>query len=347
MDLYSNIQDIGVPYQGAAGLYPTTIFTPNLAWEETKKMEVGMELGFLKDRILLSFGYYRNRTSNQLVPYNLPSIAGFTQVNKNLDAVVQNKGWELEVTTINVSGKNIRWTSAFNVSVNRDILAAGAPGLSEYLKRKVGLPVQASFMYHSLGVDPFTGVYQFADANGKPTNNPNPATDMNTLVDPAPRFYGGLQNSVTYKGFELDFSLQFVNRPEAFVYLYNGIPGNFTTFGGSNQPASVLSRWKNPGDVTSVQRFSENYNLLNSLRNAQSSDLAYGNGSFVRLRNVSLSWQLPGRWKQKAGLQHARLFAQGQNLLTFTHYQGLDPETQNSLTLPPLRVITVGFNVQF
>lgn len=344
MDLYTTVPNIGVPYQGARGLYPSRIFTPNLAWEETRKLEGGLELGFFKDRVVVTGSYYYNRSSNQLIGYSLPSITGFTQVSRNLNAIVQNRGAEFELKTINIIGKDFRWTTGFNISVNRNTLAQGIKGLDPYLAQKVGHPLAVSFTYAYLGVDPLTGVNQFADRHGQPTNNPNPNTDMAKVIDPSPAYYGGIQNSIRYKGFQLDFLFQFINKPNALIYEFNYIPGFFATPGG-NQPIDVLGRWQRPGDVTNVARFSQNSALLTSYTYGQQSNQIFGDASYIRLKNASLSWQVPDRWKRKAAMQNIRLFIQGQNLLTFTRYRGLDPETMSSFTLPPLRVITAGINM--
>jgi TonB-linked SusC/RagA family outer membrane protein len=344
MDLYATISGIGIPYEGANGLAPTTIYTPNLAWEETKKFEAGLELGFFKDRFFVSGSYYLNRSGNQLVPYELPSIAGFTQVNKNLNAIVQNKGWEAELKTVNINSKRIRWSTSFNISVNRNKLASGAPGLSSYLTQKIGYPLQSTFVYHSLGVDPVTGVYQFADNHGNPTDNPNPATDLRALIDPTPRFYGGIKNTISYKTVQLDILFQFVDRPQAHIYPFYGLVGSFGSYGGVNQPVNVLRRWQKPGDVSTIERFSQNSSLLNSFENAEQSDMVYGNGSYVRLRNVSLTWTLPEGWQKTMHLHNTSFFVHAQNLLLMTKYRGLDPETESAAVLPPLRVVAVGLN---
>jgi TonB-dependent starch-binding outer membrane protein SusC len=128
------------------------------------------------------------------------------------------------------------------------------------------------------------------------------------------------------------------------AYLYNYIPGFFGPYYGANQPITVMDRWQKPGDVASVQKFSQNLNTLNAYSNARQSDQLYPDASYARLKNVSISWQLPKSWRQELHLQSARIFAQGQNLYTVTNYKGLDPETcfGESVHLPPLRVITFG-----
>ncbi|MEP7372282.1 MAG: SusC/RagA family TonB-linked outer membrane protein [Chitinophagaceae bacterium] len=344
LDLYNPITSV-VPYQGATGTRPERIFTPDLAWEKTHKFETGMELGFLKDILFVSASFYLNRSSNQLMSYLLPSITGFTSVTKNLDALVQNSGWEFEIRTTNINNKSLRWNSSFNFTINHNKLLSIANGVSDYWKAKVGHPLNSIFVYKYLGVDLITGLYKVADAHGNPTTNPDAINDATVLLDQSPKFFGGLQNEISFKGFELDFLLQFIKKPNGLLYEYNFIPGFFNGFFGSNQPVGVLNRWQNPGDVKDIQRFSQNTTTLSSRQNALGSNRAYGDVSYIRLKNVSLSWRLPDGWKRKMHLQNAKIYLQGQNLFTLTPYKGLDPETLGYLRLPPLRIITAGIQV--
>ncbi len=114
------------------------------------------------------------------------------------------------------------------------------------------------------------------------------------------------------------------------------LPGHFNRTGGSNQPAALLSRWQKPGDITPVQKFSTG-TYSNTVYSALSSDALYTDASYLRLKNLSISYQLPGLWKQKAHIQNCRIFLQGQNLPTFTKYRGLDPENGDGFgsALPP------------
>jgi len=338
LDLYSNIPNVGVSYEGANGIAPVSIYNPNLQWELTRKFETGLDLGFLKDRILLSANYYLNQSSNQLVNSPLPGITGFTSVEENLPAVVQNQGWEFELKTVNAATKNFRWTTSFNFTHSQNTLTRIARGLDGSIYAEdLGHPLFTNFLYHFDGVDPITGVNEFAGAGGEKVFNPNPTTDRTVVISPFPNFFGGLQNSLRYKNFQLDFLFQFVNRKSA-DYIYNYIPG----YAYMNQPNNVLARWKHPGDVTNIQRFSENNSLVNSYGYAQQSDLAYGDGNYVRLKNISLSYQLAAKWIQQVHLQSTRVYIHAENLLTLTNYKGLDPETMSSISLPPLRIVTVG-----
>jgi TonB-linked SusC/RagA family outer membrane protein len=344
LDLYYPI-NVGVSYQGNTGLAPYRILAPDLAWEETKKLEAAIEIGLFKDRVFITLSSYRNRSSNQLLSYSLPAITGFTSIAKNLNAKVENKGIEIELKTENIKSKSFNWSSYFNFSLNRNKLLSGAEGLLGYYDRKIGNPLSSNFLFHLIGVDVFKGGYVFLDANGAETKNPSP-DDLKTLVDPSQRYYGGIQNSIGFKQFELDFLFQYVKRPEAPIYLYNYIPGYFGN-GLANQPITVLNRWQKPGDVARVQRFSQNNSLVSSYSNASVSDQVYGDASFIRLKNVSLSWQAPKELISKLHLKSFRLYTHIQNLLTITKYIGLDPETLSSTSLPPLRIITVGMQLTF
>jgi TonB-linked SusC/RagA family outer membrane protein len=336
----------GVPYQGEQGLEPIRLPNPYLEWEETRKLQVGIELGFLKDKILFTANYVRNRSSNQLLEYQLPSSTGFGAITSNFPATVQNTAWEFQLNSTNVSSAAFNWNSSLNLTIPKNKLAA-FPDLanSSYVDLLVvGEPLGVQKAYRFMGVDPATGIYQFADDEGKPTSTPNPLTDRTVLISTLPEFYGGFQNSIRYKGFQADFLFQFVKQRAWGNYIFRNIPGRFIG-GVGNQPVGVLDRWQKPGDNTTIQRFSQDESLNTAAGNFGSSDYASADASFIRLKNVSLSYEIPEKWRQKARLQQCRIYAQGQNLLTITDFPGLDPENQSSSTIPPLRVWTIGLQL--
>jgi TonB-linked SusC/RagA family outer membrane protein len=343
MDTYS-ADPVGVAYQGVQGMRPDRIFSPDLAWEETKKFEVAVDLGMFKNRVNLSASFYRHRSSNQLVDFSLPSIAGFTSVTKNFDANLQNAGIELDLRTINIETKNFQWNSSFNISANRNKLISVSDEIYPIYANRIGLPLSTGFVYKFLDVNFVTGYYQVLDSKGNVTNTPQIA-DATQRIDYTPKYTGGFSNTLTYKGLQLDFLFQYVFDTKANGYDFFYLPGFFSTSDGYNQPVSVLKRWQKPGDISDIGRFSQDYRTVQAYVNAQGSDRFYDDASYVRLKNVSLGWQIPDRWKKAARMQTARIFVQGTNLLTFTNYSGLDPETKVSNSLPPLRVITVGIQI--
>lgn len=347
MNLYAPPFGVVVPYQNSIGLVPGGLPNPYLEWEKTKKINLGLDLGLFTDRLLFNVNYFRNRSSNQLLSYVLPIITGSSNILANLPATVQNSGWEFSLNTTNIKGSVFTWTSSINLTLPQNKLVA-FPNLEKASVASslvIGQPIMILKVYHSLGVDPVTGVYQFADKDGKATSNPNPLTDKTISINTFPKFYGGFQNRFHYKGFELDLLFQFVKQigPN---YLHGFRPGMFYgTSNIGNQPTTVLQRWQKPGDITNIQRYSSNFSAFFPFFNATNSDAAYSDASYIRLKNLSFSWQLPDDWKQKVHLKNCRLYVQGQNLFTLTNYIGMDPETKSSTTLPPLRVLTLGFQI--
>lgn len=332
-------------YQEITALSPTALYNPDYEWEVNKKFEIAIELGFLKDRILLSSSYYRNRSGNQIVQYTLPTQTGFSFIGKNLAATVQNTGFELQLTSKNIANKNFTWATYFNIALTRNKLLS-FPGLatSSYATiYTIGEPLSARKVYPYLGIDT-SGVYQFADVNkdGKLDKN-----DRVRLTDIHPDFYGGIQNIFSFKGMQLSFLLEF-KKQKGLNYLntLNGyVPGTM-----HNQPSVVLSRWQKPGDITDIQKFTAIYGTP-AYNSGQFylglSEAIYGDASYVRCKNVSLSCNIPETWLSKIDLEGGRIYLQAQNLFTITGYVGADPENQNMLVLPPLKTISAGVQLNF
>ncbi|MGJ1285094.1 SusC/RagA family TonB-linked outer membrane protein [Sphingobacterium spiritivorum] len=332
----STFSSYAFPYLGTTGLYPTRFYTPDYGWESVRKIEGALDLGFFADRIKLSTVFYRNRTDNQLVGYPLPTMTGFPSVMGNLPAVVENKGWEFELNTVNIKNDKFTWSSALNLSLPKNKLI-DYPDLekSSYRNRyEIGKPLSIQRLWHYTGVDRQTGLHTFEDVNGD--GNISSPQDLQSLVDTAPKFFGGFSNTLSYKGISLDIFFQFVKKKGRLPYV--GVPGAFV-----NQPTWVMNRWQQSNDVTDVQRYTQGGTALTTMVNAiNSSDMAYGDASFIRLKNLSLSYQLPTKIARAAWLQQCRIYMQGQNLFTITDYPGYDPETVN--VLPAIRMFTAGLN---
>jgi TonB-linked SusC/RagA family outer membrane protein len=327
-------------YGGAAGLQPSRLANQRYGWESNKKFEVALELGFLDDRILVTTAYYRNRSSNQLVGYSLPSITGFPSIQSNQDAVVQNAGIEAQLTTVNVSSQDFSWTTSINYSRPRNKLISypnieGSPYASRY---EVGRPLSIRKAIHYTGVDPQTGLYTFEDFNGDGEISMLDAQPLKSITQD---FFGGFQNTFHYRRWDFSVFFQFVKQTGR-NHMSNYLTFSTGTIG--NQPASVMGRWQKPGDVVGVQKFSQNGGdaFMSALYYVNDSDGVIGDASFVRLKNMYISYTLPGKWSRKILAQTSKLYLQVQNLLTITPYKGLDPETQSFENLPPLRMITGG-----
>ncbi|MDQ1164658.1 SusC/RagA family TonB-linked outer membrane protein [Flavobacterium sp. SORGH_AS_0622] len=330
----------GYNYQGISGIQPNRLFNPNFGWEVNKKLEAAIETGFFKDRLFLTAIWFRNRSSNQLIGIPLPGTTGFQSIQANLNAVVQNQGFEITLRTLNFKNSVFSWITNFNFTSARNQLIS-FPGLegSTYTNQYViGQPLNIQKVYHYTGLDPLTGVYQFEDVNGDDVLNP--ADDKQTIKNLNPKFYGGLQNTFQYRNLEFDFLFQFVRQENFNENSGNPMPGTMY-----NQPSGVLSHWENPGDAGPYQGYSDS-NGNRSVANSRllQSDAAISDASFVRLKNISLSYSLPNEWTKKLT---CRLSLQGQNVLTFTKYKGIDPEFKNTGYLPPLRIYTTSIQITF
>jgi TonB-linked SusC/RagA family outer membrane protein len=336
----------GVPYQGATGIYPINHFNEAFAWEVNKKVEAGLELGVLSDKIILSCSYFRNRSSNQLIGAALPDVTGFQSVLTNFPATLQNAGWEITLTTTNIRKKSFSWTTAFNLTFSRNKLVSfrGIENTAYASLLEIGQPVNIIRTFHLIGVNDTSGIYQFADSKGQPTYTPDEVKDRISFVNTNPRFYGGLQNGLQYKNFQLDFLFQFVKQTGLNNLFMDYYPPGMTYF--RNQPEDVLDRWKKPGDKATFQKFTQAFgDAFSAYKIAQRSDYAYSDASFVRLKNISFSYQLPEQLKSKLRLQNCRLYIQGQNVLTITRYKGMDPENQTVTGIPPLKVWVAGIQL--
>lgn len=341
LDLYTSTI---TPYGGTQGLYPYTLFNPALSWEIDKKLEAGIELGFLKNRINFELSWYRNRSGNQLVTTPISEVTGFTSIPSNLPALVQNTGIELQLNTTNVKSNNFAWTTVLTLTVPKNELLS-FPGLanSPYANTLIiGQPITIKKLYHLVGVNPATGIYQFSSASGMPTYSPNSLTDKTSLVNTAPKFYGSFQNGFRYKNLSLDFMFQFVKQTGLNMF------GSYARETGTmyNVPVAYLNYWQSPGDVSKYQMLSQSSSSLagKELNFAKQSDFEYGDASYIRLKNVALSYDIQGAWKQKIHIQGCRVYLNGENLLTITKYDGIDPETQ-SVASPPKRVLVAGIQL--
>lgn len=347
----------GFPYGGVAGLSPSRVFNADYSWEINKKLEVALELGFNNDKQFLTLGYYNNRSSNQLIGYTLSSQSGFSSYTANLPAKVENKGWEIDINSTNIKNNNFNWTTSFNLTLPTNTLLE-YPGLEKSADAnsyEVGQSIRMIKGFHFTGVDPQTGVATFLDVdNSGSLSSPG---DYVVMGETMPQLFGGLNNKLSYKKLSLDVFFQFVKQ-EAPTIDYGPSVGPFGT--SANRGTYVLDYWKKPGDITSIPvpsalSSTASYKAFNSFY--RYSDAAWGDASYIRLKNVSLSYDLSDvtkRWK----VNGTSVYVQAQNLITITNYRGLDPEINGfdrrfvypinpfgsvrPQALPSLRTITVG-----
>jgi TonB-linked SusC/RagA family outer membrane protein len=341
----------GSSYEGLPGIAPQQLANPNLRWEKTGQFNVGLDVGLLDQRIIVELNAYRKYTSDGLLRVALAGTSGFNSYWSNA-AEISNKGFELSIQTTNIRKSDFTWTTQFNVSRNvNKVEKLENPlryGSRDLILQQQGSPLYSFWVYKQLYVDPQTGntVYEDVNNDGKIT-----VDDRQILGSIWPKFFGGITNHFNYKGIDLGvfWAFQYGNK----IYNHNKF---FGEGGGARDAARIIfasnnDRWQAPGDITDVPR-PDGVNV-NNYRDGGSRWLE--DGSFLRLRSLNIGYNVPTPYLQKLKIEALRLFLQGTNLLTFTKYTGLDPESSASSaanqqgidlgTPPQPRAIQLGLNI--
>jgi TonB-linked SusC/RagA family outer membrane protein len=326
-------------YNGYTGLIPSHLLNPLFAWEMNRKAEAALEASLFDERMSLEIAYYNNRSGNQLIGIPLPGTTGFSSISANLNAVVENSGWEGTVRIIAAQRSNFRWNSTFNITLpgNRLVKFPGLAGSTYASRFEIGYPLSIYKLYHLTGVNPETGVFEFKDYNGD--GNITSADDRKSIIDLTPDFFGNLVNNLQYRNWNFELVFQFMKKVGINEYYNTSAPGKMF-----NQPAGVLDRWQEQGEQGLMQVYTTG---ANSIANTAYSRFTLSDGiisdaSFIRLRSLSLSYKFPFRDPHAGFLI---LYIQGQNLLIFTKFKNGDPEQLTSF-LPPVRRLSCGIKVE-
>ena len=339
-----------VAYNDLPGLAMGQLGNDELQWERTKSADIGVDMGFLNDRISLTFDVYKKNTDRQLFAVPISSTSGFTTRTINVGAV-ENKGLEVAVNSVNVKGKDFQWSTDFNYSFNKNEVTElnnGQEIRAGQSVTRVGLPINSWFVREWAGVDPANGDPLWYDNNGATTNNINNARRI-VYGQPIPKNTFGLTNTLEYKGVSLSVLLYGVsgvtvlNQTRSFLesdgaYAYSGF--NFLKEAGQDY-------WTKPGDVVSrpMPVYGGNKNSFSL------STRYFEPGDYLRVKNVTLGYTLPANIAGKAALSRARIFVQAENLHTWTKYSGIDPEVgvdaNEFFKYPVGKIFTVGLDVSF
>ncbi|MCU0447312.1 MAG: TonB-dependent receptor [Microscillaceae bacterium] len=357
----------GSNYNDQPGLAVSQIGNEDLRWEYTEQANFGLDLGILNSRIVFNFDYYIRNTNNLLLAQPIPITSGFNSFTNNVGKV-RNAGLEINIQSINID-KEFRWTTNFNIATNRNEVIAlyNNPSTNQptpidagFVSRTgVGQPIGSFFVIKALGVNPQTGDMIYEDLNG---NGIIGGEDRQFLGNPFPDVFGGLTNNFSYKGFDLSVFFQYSFGNDVYK-LYEesnggvlnlGVDVGTNTGNARNMTTDVLRRWRQPGDITDMPRAITG---ARGVFNTQRSSRFIEDGSYVRLKNISLGYTVPKKWMSKIGVTNARVYISAQNLITFTNYSGFDPEVSSSTVstqigvdqgaLPQLRTYTFGINLGF
>lgn len=338
------------------GTYPGSIENRNLKWEESAQTNVGLDLAVLEGRVTLIADAYYKRTYDLLLNAPLPSATGFQSAIQNVGEL-ENKGLEFQLKTVNVD-KAVRWESDFNISFNRnkvvsikgeELYAGGVAGRGDVALVREGLPLGTFYGYVAGGVDPATGMVYYLDKNGESTFAPQ-ASDRRVIGNANPDFTYALSNRVSYKGWSLFVMLQGSQGNDIFNATRIETEGMQDA---KNQSYAVLDRWRNPGDQALLPKA-----VWGSTDNSRLSTRFVEDGSYLRVKALTLSYDFPATLLKRLDVNSLRLYVTGENLLTFTKYSGYDPEvnafggSNTALgvdfgTYPQSRSFLFGLNVSF
>ncbi|RZK40945.1 MAG: TonB-dependent receptor [Pedobacter sp.] len=357
----------------------------NLKWETTAQLDVGFEIGLLKDRISLVSEYYNKKTTDLLLNATLAPSMGYKTAFKNIGAVL-NQGFEFTINTNNINSQNFKWNSSFNISFNRNkvlslnedqpSLATAVGWNSNFSQTQpyIAVPGRPISMFYGLIWD---GVYQLSDFNQLPNgtyqiksnvvnynSNSQPGhikyrdlngdgiinnLDYSIIGNPNPLHIGGFTNNFVYKGFDLNVFFQWSYGNEIFNTNRIEFEGQTARI-QLNMFASYADRW------SLDNQSSTNHVVRGGGANVYSSRVVE-DGSYLRLKTVALGYSLPSSWTKKIAVSSLRIYTSGQNLITWTNYSGLDPEVSTrpgALTqgfdfspYPKARTITFGLNAKF
>ncbi len=347
LNLY-NKYTTGVPYQGVIGLATSGLPNPYLEWEETRKLSVGIDLATWKNRLLANISFNRNRSSNQIVAYDVPATTGTFSLSRNFPGLIQNTSLEVSITSVNLKEKNWTWNSSLNFTFpdNKLVRFDNIQNSTYANKYRVGSPITVAKVFRFADVNKETGVSEFYSKDGSLTSSPKTNIDDTKFINIAPTFYGGINNSISYKNISLDFFIQYTKQIGPDGTIIGGAqqsPGN-----QGNLTIDILKRWQNKGDVTNIQKVANGGQVSLPWVYSLTSDLVYTDASFLRLKNVSISYKIPSNILSKMHMTNARIFCQGQNIFTLTKYKGLNPEFPSLLvTLPPLATVVFGAQMTF
>ncbi|MGB7393716.1 MAG: SusC/RagA family TonB-linked outer membrane protein, partial [Pricia sp.] len=344
-----------VPYNRRSGLAPLQPGNPNLTWEKSKQTDFGIDYGFLDGRISGEIDYYIKDTEGLLFEVPLVPSSGSNIINRNIGAL-RGKGFEFVLNTQNVSNDNFTWTTNFNISNNITELQSLPNDNADIVTgeniNRVGETLASYYLREYAGVDPDNGdaLYFLNDGTDGTTTDPNEAQRI-AIGNPFPEWYGGLTNSMTYRG--IDFAFTFQGERGASIYNSGGRFQSASADFYDNQSIDQLQRWQQPGDITDVPQA----RLFGANGTAESTRYL-DEADFIRLRNLTLGYTIPSKTVEKIGFNKLRVYFTGINLLTFTDYRFEDPEARSDVndnnnpgstfySSPPAKTFTIGLNINF
>ncbi|WP_090776805.1 TonB-dependent receptor [Pedobacter sp. ok626] len=364
--------NVGANYGTLAGIAPSSLSNVDLSWESTTQTNLGLDFGLFKDRINVVVDAYRKITNDLIFKLELPFTSGFSRTFGANIGQMKNEGLEFQLNSRNLVGK-FTWTTDFNISFNRNkitdlpLTVEGDPRSADFSEGlpnsfnttsptsifRVGESVGSFFGYRNLGVDPATGDFIYEDITGDGVVT---TADRQIVGNALPIHTGGITNTFGYKGFDLSVFFYWSYGNDVYNQTRNVLE-RMSSLNNGNK--NVLRRWTPQNTITDVPKAIWGDPAgADGLTNAEVSQRFIEDGSFLRLKNVTLGYALPAAFQKRMKLSGARFYVSAQNLFTVTNYSGYDPEVQNQqfknsqlgidwASQPQPRTLMFGFSLGF
>jgi len=341
-------------YADGLAFFQNNVPYPDLKWERRLKSNFGVDFGFFENRITGSVNLYNDVTKDLFFEKQLSRTSGFTSLLLNVGEL-RNRGVEFEIAADILRVGDFTWMLSGNITYNQNKVLKVLPDQDQITTDldviKEGYPLYSTYVIQYAGVNPANGDGLFYDQNGNIT--PFKDGDAQKIYKPRfPTVFGGFTSAFTYKNFSMSAFFAYATGHQ----LYNNEKTNIDNPGYLQDGFSreVLRRWQEPGDITDWPRFQSADGRLTAYQYTEEGGATtryLEDAGYVRLRNLQISYTLPTKWTDKAKIKGVRVFAVGQNLLTFTRWEGTDPErgvgTATGALYPALRTYTAGANITF
>ena len=368
LNSYANIVIIDEVAGGPSELIPgrrpsSQAGNSDLQWETSEQVNIGLDFSILNDRVYVTTDYYTKKTKNMIFPLPLPTSTGFINKIVNLDGYIENKGFEFAVNASLINKVDFSWNTSYNMSFNSNVVKGipdNASIRSTQLQNLGGnltitkndLPLASFWGYNSEGVDPATGDLIFTDNDGVAGITPS---DKQAIGNPMPDFTYGFINEFSYKNWDLNVVIDGVYGND----IYNAGKQNLQAMRfPENQSADIVTRWRNPGDISDIPRAI----ATDPNGNADINSRWVEDGSYLRVRDISLSYNFENNFTEKLKVSGLSIYANLKNWFTFTDYSGYSPEVNRSLggvdsvaltqgvdygSYPQAKTFSIGLNIEF
>jgi TonB-dependent starch-binding outer membrane protein SusC len=351
--LYSSLTTygFGFNYNQLPGSAPNNVGDPDLTWELNKPFNVGMDLALLKNKIVITADYYNRKTTELLLAANTSRTTGFSSYTTNIGEM-ENKGVEFDIKLTPLQTKNFSWTMDFNYAHNKNTITElyqNKDITSGAFVRSVGYDYQTFYTRLWAGVDPASGdPLWYTDATKKATTNNANLASLVKFGSATPKFFGGFNNTLMYKGFTIDVQFTY----SGGFYQRDALGSLYLSDGASAARSKVkkqLERWQEPGDITDVPKY-----IINGNKSSNANSTRYlHQADNLRLRNLQLAYDLPRSLMQKIDISGLTVYVRGTNLVTLVKdknlpwdpEQGLSEEFAADVFIP--RTISAGLNLNF